>query len=98
MTGNNYNLLAFLPALSELGSLPPLSVAEFLDAIKINQVVWKQFRIVLLSEDLRRRTEIIQGNEKADAGLYVLKRHELIKDDCIKPYFSEKVFNEAPNI
>ena len=91
MTSLNYNLLATLPVLGELGTLPSLSVQEYLQIISENRRVMRHFCIIALADDLRRRSEILLMNSEAIKDLLVLDPTTIQNTDCIQPFFSQSI-------
>ena len=72
MSSSNYNLLAYLPGLGDLGSLPQIHSHEFMQAIADNERALRLFRVIALQDDLRRRSEVLNGNEAIKGDFLVL--------------------------
>lgn len=76
MTGENYYLLAGLPALGDFATSPPISFYDFRKFVAANQRVAACVRILALEDDLMQRATHLAGEEAA-LDLLVLKEEEL---------------------
>ena len=64
MSGWNFYLLSFLPSLGDLGSAPPLSVAELLEHVEDNRAASEVLRAAVLEDELRQREAYLSGELK----------------------------------